>query len=216
MSLKRQVSLLLGRVTKLENDTRADVKQPGESPAELNELEKENEILTSNAVQSNRHINELSNELQRVRNERDAFKVKAESGQAENLEIIKILRAQLESVGRERDCFKLESDNQAAAWKEIKTFIPDYAGDGLSLVGMVRRHVETLRSKLATAEKEAQRQYEECCLQAKRGDDNYFALTAAKKELDELKANNRFQAGWTAGAQCVIQQVRELAAKLHD
>lgn len=114
---------------------------------EIVELKKEREICLSNAVGCNQHVNELSNELQRVRKERAAF--------------------------------KYESDNQAAAWKEIKTFIPDYAGDGLSLVGMVRRYVSELSG-----------------------------------ELGFLKANNRYQSGYEAGASAVIKQVRDLAAKL--
>lgn len=85
----------------------------------------------------------------------------------------------IEQLRLERDAFKSESDDQAKAWAEIRTFIPDV--NGLSLVGMVRRHVEELTAELAA-----------------------------------LKANNRYQSGYEDGAQAVIKQVRDLAAKLHS
>jgi hypothetical protein len=35
-------------------------------------------------------------------------------------------------------------------------------------------------------------------------------------ELSFLKANNRYQAGHTDGANMILKQVREMAAKLHS
>jgi len=145
-NLQRQMLIASDRISRLENFTQPLAQPPDQNqcfgqacpapepsphqkaasePAELNyvahlqskikELKEERETFLSNAVGSNQHINELSNELQRVRKERDAF--------------------------------KFESDNQFRAWKEIQMFIPNVPG--LSLVGMVRRHVEELTAELA-------------------------------------------------------------------
>ena len=56
------------------------------------------------------------------------------------------LEAKIKVLKEERDAFKAESDNQAAAWQEIHKFIPDVPG--LSMVGMVRKHVSELRTEL--------------------------------------------------------------------
>lgn len=169
IALKCQTQLLLERVKKLETcltiadenscrsvsgGTHAEhleakikvLKEEREDHyKEIEELKKERETCLSNAVGANQHINELSNELQRVR--------------------------------KERDFFKYESDNQAAAWKEIRTFIPDI--NRLSLVDMVRRHIEELQKELAAlkADNRYQKGY---------GDGFEAAVCAMNSKLKEI------------------------------
>jgi len=113
---------------------------------------------------------------------------------------IKELNEELCRVIKERDRFKSESDNQAAAWKEIKTFIPDV--NGLSLVGMVRRHVENLSFQISDCKKESDRERQSVV-------NRLIEIEGLKKELAFLKTNNRYQKGYGDGYAFALSDMRK-------
>lgn len=95
----------------------------------------------------------------------------------EHKEALYKANTEINRLRNERDAFKFESDNQAAAWKEIHTFIPDVPG--LSMVDMVRKYVSELRT-----------------------------------ELNDLKANNRYQKGYGDGYAFAVDDARKKLAEL--
>lgn len=127
------------------------------------------DTITAELVKAREHDRHLENYISELKAERQ-----------DNTEEIIQLKARLQNVIRERDAFKAESDNQAKAWAEIRTFIPDV--NGLSMVGMVRRHCEEF-------ERNVQFQYQRACAERERADILASEVEKLKVEIQKLKAD---------------------------
>lgn len=165
------------------------------------------------AVEHSQHLEKVICEL---KDERDDNEAK-----------IKDLKFQLQNASRQRDESGAEARQKREDCEKACELVAKMHAAAMGRIcgparGVVedvedlRKERDALRCKLNTAEKEAQRQYQECCFQAQRADGNYLSLTAAKKELDDLKANNRYQRGHTDGYQEAMDKVKERFLKLMD